>query len=433
MATGAVTKTIDDVDTTRTTDFTNLPTGWTTPSGGGLHLISTFLVDSLGRPTQLTDPNGNVTYETYNDPNHETRVYRGWTGTAPTGPTELYREDRPGSYVESLTMSATPHLTGSAPDGTEAVSGLQTLSREITNAAGQFVASDAYFNLSNVTYATTPRLGTLNSNYYETTVGYNHRGIQDRVVTPNGTIYRTVYDGLNRPVSTWVGTNDTPPSGEWSPTNNGAPANMIKTADFIYDNNTLGGATQVGDGNLTQVIAHPGGTAADRVGEVYYDWRDRAVASKAGVQASEDTTTHRPIVYMTFDNLDEVTQVQQYDGDGVTITSTNGVPNAPAAGKLRAQSNVAYDDQGRVYQTQTFSVDPSTGAVSTNALTSNIWYDHRGNVLETSAPGGLVGKMKYDGAGRETTSYMTDGGGGTSWASASSVANDNVLSQVETS
>src|SRR5258708_3496090 len=41
--------------------------------------------------------------------------------------------------------------------------------------------------------------------------------------------------------------------------------------------------------------------------------------------------------------------------------------------------------------------------------------------------------MKFDGAGGETTSYMTDGGGGTSWASASSVANDNVLSQVETS
>jgi hypothetical protein len=29
---------------------------------------------------------------------------------------------------------------------------------------------------------------------------------------------------------------------------------------------------------------------------------------------------HRPIVYTTFDNLDEATQVQAYDGDGVTIT-----------------------------------------------------------------------------------------------------------------
>src|SRR5262249_43989229 len=37
--TGAVTKTIIDVDTTRTSDFSNLPTGWSTPSGGDLHLI----------------------------------------------------------------------------------------------------------------------------------------------------------------------------------------------------------------------------------------------------------------------------------------------------------------------------------------------------------------------------------------------------------
>src|SRR5207248_5658752 len=32
QATGAVIKTIDDVDTTRTGDFTNLPTGWVTPT-----------------------------------------------------------------------------------------------------------------------------------------------------------------------------------------------------------------------------------------------------------------------------------------------------------------------------------------------------------------------------------------------------------------
>ncbi|MFL5245944.1 MAG: RHS repeat domain-containing protein [Gemmataceae bacterium] len=433
QATGSVVKSITDVDTTKTGDFSNLPSGWTTPSGGGLHLITQGTVDILGRPTSLTDPNGNISYETYNDPNHETRVYRGWTGTATTGPTELYREDRPGSYLEELTMTATPHVTGGVPDGTEGVSGLQTLARQITNSAGQFVASDDYFNLTGVTYSTTaPRLGTLNSNYYETTVAYDSRGRENRVLTPTGTIYRTVYDGLDRVVSTWVGTNDTPGSGYWSPSNNTPPSNMIKTADFIYDNNTLGGATQVGDGNVTQVIEHPGGTAADRVTQQYFDWRDRLVAGKAGVQGTEDTATHRPIIYTTYDNLDEATQVQQFDGDGVTITSTGGVPNAPAASLLRAQSKAAYDDQGRDYQTQTYSVDPTTGAVSSTAVTSNVWYDHRGNVLESSVPGGLVSKTTYDGAGREIVSYATDGASGTSWSNASSVTSDNVLSQIET-
>jgi len=50
------------------------------------------------------------------------------------------------------------------------------------------------------------------------------------------------------------------------------------TAD-VYD----GGA--VGDGNLTQETEYPGGSAANRVTNDYYDWRDWLVATKEGVQA----------------------------------------------------------------------------------------------------------------------------------------------------
>src|SRR5262249_11273481 len=88
QATGAVAKTIVDVNTSQTSDFTGLPSGWSTPSGGGLHLKTLMEVDSLGRTTKLTDPNGNITYTTFNDPGHEVRRYVGWqTGTnTPTGP-----------------------------------------------------------------------------------------------------------------------------------------------------------------------------------------------------------------------------------------------------------------------------------------------------------------------------------------------------------
>src|SRR5260370_294845 len=133
---------------------------------------------------------------------------------------------------------------------------------------------------------------------------------------PRGTIDRAVYDTLGRVASTWIGTNDTPTSGLWSPTNNNGTANMVEQTSNVYD----GGG--VGDSLLTQTTSYPGGTAANRVTNNYYDWRDRLVASKDGVQATEDTTTHRPITFNTFDNLDEVTQTQQYDGDGVTITSS---------------------------------------------------------------------------------------------------------------
>ena len=60
-------KTIADVDTTQTGDFADLPSGWSTPAGGGLHLTTTYEVDALGRTTKETDPNGDVTYTVYND------------------------------------------------------------------------------------------------------------------------------------------------------------------------------------------------------------------------------------------------------------------------------------------------------------------------------------------------------------------------------
>ncbi|MGH3578737.1 MAG: hypothetical protein ACRDU0_14425, partial [Mycobacterium sp.] len=188
----------------------------------------------------------------------------------------------------------------------------------------------------------------------------------------------------------------------------------------------------VGDGNLTQTTVYPGGSAANRVTQNWYDWRDRLVATKDGVQSSEDTTTHRPITYLTYDNLDAVTSAQVYDGDTVTLTSSGGVPQAPSSSLLRAQASTLYDEQGRAYQSQVFDVNQSTGAVSTNALTTNTWYDHNEQVLATASPGGLVQKAQYDGAGRVTVSYLTDGAGGSAWSNAGSVSGDNVLQQTET-
>jgi RHS repeat-associated protein len=431
-ATGAVNKTITDVDTTRTGDFQNLPAGWGTPAGGGLHLITQREVDILGRTTKLTDPNTNVTYTVYNDPNHEVRTYPGWqaaTNTT-TGPTQAWREDRQFStgYTEALTMSAAPAVSGGRPTGGEAVSSVQTLSRRYVSSGGQMVRADAYFNLTGLTYSTALYLGTAGTNYYSTLSDYDVRGRPNRTQLPTGTIKRTVYDGLDRVVSTWVGTNDTPASGYWSPTNNTPPSNMVQVTGNVYDS---GG---VGDGNLTQATQYPGGGAAARVTAGLYDWRDRLVLTKQGVQATENDGTHRPIFYRVYDNLGEVTASDRYDGDGLDLTNwpyTNGVPNPPSASLLRTHTVTAYDDQQRVYLTSTFSVDQGNGTVSANSLNTNTWYDHRGNVIKTSPPGGVVTKAAYDGARRVVRTYTTDEVASPSWTEAGTVANNNVLSQTE--
>ena len=76
-------------------------------------------------------------------------------------------------------------------------------------------------------------------------------------------------------------------------------------------------------------------------------------------------------------------------------------------------------------------MNPNNGDVSGSALTTNYYYDLRGNLVAESDPGGLWTKDVYDGAGDLTYEYTTDGAGGTSWADATSVANDNVLEQTQ--
>ena len=89
------------------------------------------------------------------------------------------------------------------------------------------------FNLSGLTYSTAANLGTENTHYYRTRYGYADEGRRDRVQRPTGTIERTIYDGQDRVVSSWVGTNDTPSSGLWSPGNNGGSANMAGRTHVI--------------------------------------------------------------------------------------------------------------------------------------------------------------------------------------------------------
>ncbi len=460
-ATGAVTKTIQDVDTTKTTDFQNLPPGWSSMNlpGTRLHLITRMSVDALGRTQVITDPNTNTTYTVYIDSNHEVRTYAGWhydtaTGTyRTTGPTRVSREDRAHdpSYVESYTMAAPPATDAShLPTGMEAPKGLQSLSRTYTNAGGLVVQQDDYFAVPDsldLTSLYPGAAGTVNAdgsvsgNYWPTYFDYDDRGRRERVQSPTGTIHRTIYDGLGRVVSTWVGTMDT----NWSDTTGCTGAmscNMVQVSANLYDSNG------VGDSNLTSHFNYPTpptpgnpNPADQRETDALYDWRDRQVVAKQGVQATEDHTTHRPIFYTVYDNLNEVTSSQRYDGDGValnTLSSTNGVPNPPSAGLLRSQMGTKYDNQGRVYQTNQFHVDQTTGAVANSTLDTNYWYDHRGNRIKTSMPGGQVTKTTYDGADRPTIVYTTDGGYDAppgqigNWSDAGTTLGDNVLTQVET-
>ncbi|MFL5330324.1 MAG: RHS repeat-associated core domain-containing protein [Gemmataceae bacterium] len=442
-ASGGLTKRIVDVDTVSnksdySTTYGTAP--WSTPSGGGLRLISQYAVDFLGRTTKVTDPESHVTYTFYDDDDHEIRVYPGWDSTThtTTGPIQVFREDWGREYREVLTMapSSIGYDTATlAPLGTDSISSVQSLSRTILNHAGQAIEQDAYFKLSDVTYgaATVTLTGPSSAvRHYATKTDYADRGGVKRTETPTGTITRYVRDALNRVIEIWVGTNDTPTTGYWSPTNT-TGADLVKVQTYEYDNGGMG------DNNVTKLTQIPGGSATDRITLTYFDWRDRAVATKQGAQSSETASldTNRPIGYRIYDNLNGVTEARTYDGDNVSITSTNGVPGVPSSSLLRSKSVTDFDERGRVYRVHSYDVDPSNGSVGSHELDSDTWYNRRGRAIKSLVPGGLVTKSVYDGAGRVTVQYASDGGSdpapgaSSNWSHADDVIDDIVYEQSE--
>ncbi len=448
LGTRAVVTQIIDVNTssgTQPSDYVAPPTslGWSTSSG--LNLVTSMTVDGLGRTTSITDPNENTTYTVYNDYQqndgtvYEVRNYPGWSSGQTTGPVRVQKEIRPTSYastynntavlLESLTMApSSPTTSGGIPTGQEGISNVQALLRQIMDQyANRPVYADQYYSFasggSTLSYSTSPTIGVQDTNYYRTSYYYDALGRRYKSVSDSGTITNRAIDPMGRTTSIWIGTND---SGWTEASGNSGSSNMTMVSSSQYD----GGG--VGDSTLTQITNYVDSTSSDnRVTQNWYDWRDRLVGSKLGVASSESDGTHRPITFNVLDNLGRIIERDRYDGDGWTPTVSSGAVSIPSGdtGNLRSKVVVAHDDQNRVYQTEQYSVDQSSGAVSSTALVSNVFYDHRGNLIETSNPGGLVTKSVFDGAGRIIRGYKTDGGSGSGWSNASVVSGDNILEE----
>jgi hypothetical protein len=116
------------------------------------------------------------------------------------------------------------------------------------------------------------------------------------------------------------------------------------------------------------------------------------------------------------DNLDRVTMVNRMD--------------TSASGTMLTQSTTAFDDIGRVFQTQVYEV--VSGTLS-NPQTSNMWYDLSGNLIKSQPAGSSAWvKMTYDGVGRTTASYVGYSTGTVNYAEAGSVAESIVFEQTFT-
>ncbi|MCG8651129.1 MAG: hypothetical protein MI861_14925, partial [Pirellulales bacterium] len=226
--------------------------------------------------------------------------------------------------------------------------------------------------------------GVENTNYQERHFGYDaETNLPTREISPDGTITRAVYDKVNRVEQTWMGTDDVPTVGtwrDWSPTNT-TGTDLVKVSQNTYDSGSAGGAS-----NLTKVETWVDSNTTRSTNYVY-DFRSRRIM----VIGEESQCTQN-----TYNNLNQLTEVTGHDG-------CTGTP--PVAGTLLSKQESFFDDRGRVYQSKTYAVDPSTGTVG-NALTESSWFDQGGNLTKQIAAGAgdAYSRNEYNNLGRVTVS-----------------------------
>jgi RHS repeat-associated protein len=397
---GTVVRTVEDVgglERTTESQFDEL----------GRQIISLGPVHELdGQPIQTVQWTVYKSqFETWTAQGYQTVVEESDSETEPVvtlvNPVSIQRRASDGSIVDSITA-----VRGSTVESNGALSASDSFpqsswtgwSRTYYDVAGRQTSQRVYHDIPS------SGEGTLGTNYLETTFGYDSLSRQNRILTPDGTISRTVFNGRDQATSSWVGTDDTGATDEHPPGEGGNGNNMVQLTITDYG---VGGSE--GNGQVTSVQTHINDNYLDiRITSYDYDWRNRRIRTYAG-------GTYRDEV--TLDNLGRVLISERFRAEGLDSI-------------LLSRSQSFYDTRGRQYRTRTWAV--SDAGVAGNYLESNQWFDADGQVIKSTSPGSqIISKMVYDNLGRVTNAYSAlYTGGGTD--DPTSVSGNVVLTEHQT-
>ncbi len=405
IVTGATTQMVEDVDNTQP----GFPTDWTRPAAlaAPLFLTTDYKCDDLGRTTQALGPEHAVdgvgvrtaTWTVYLDVQHQILSAQGYaTGLATSydftlvNPVSITQNDLARRVVDSIqavrASTAGPLTGGDSFDQSTWV----RWTHNIHNDASQLVATRAYCDIP------ASGVGSPGVNYDQTGYGYDSMSRPNRVVSPGGTITRSIFDTDDRPIATWVGTNDSGATDQ-QPHGGGARGNnMVQVTANTYS----AGCDCTQPNRVTQFVDD----TTQRVTSYTLDFRNRVTVIDGEIDFYRVNT---------YDNLNNLIQVDRYD------TSSNG--------NLIARNQSLFDNQSRVYQSITYSVDPSTGTVG-NALTTNNWYDEAGNQIKTLPAGSqMFTKMFYDSQARMYAMYQGyyTGSGSESYSEVGQITSNNKI------
>jgi RHS repeat-associated protein len=428
--TGSLVKTITDVDHSllNSTELASFPATGFPYHSSGLHLVTTYGIDSQGRTTRVTDPNGNTSYTIYDDAHHATFSVSGasltlststWGTLTAVTPISMSRDQilyaygtLTGTYSESLTFSG--RLSVEVVDGVLAIPGIdwtstvsavahfnligtgssespqftiQSLSRSLYNAGSQLVESDAYFNIDNDLYLSTGTMSAYagpantanpltNGSFEEPSVAtcQNYTGN----FSVNGWTGYCPGNGQNGNAGLVRGTSYglSPDDGQQQFTFNGAnpPAGGYIEQTFATT-----------PGRLYQVefaVGHSGANGAPLSLNAHVF--DDSSAELAGVSATPPT------------NAEYRTVTFQFVADSATS-------------RLRFTDTSGYNPISDLF------VD-GVSVTGGNAFYATFYgYDEQGRQARTVSPTGTITDITYDGLGRQTGTYIgTDDTPGTS-------------------
>jgi RHS repeat-associated protein len=213
---------------------------------------------------------------------------------------------------------------------------------------------------------------SIGTGYYETTYDYDRLGRLTKWTNPNGTVREQSYDMLDRLIVMREGTTGATP---------------VATTQYEYDS---GG---VGNGNLTSMTAVIDGSTGDRVTQYTYDERDRLILVENPLPPHE---------LFAYDNLDRLTQRALYE----TVPT---LPQAPTEETDRALFvEMLYGQRGLMFRERQ-RINPGSGGSSQGYLHTDYWFDEAGRVVGFAPPTSARTKTTYDGLGRPSVVYTSDG------------------------
>lgn len=424
--TGGLWQRITDVDTRRM-DPGVVPEGWTTPAGGGNHLISDFECDSQGRnlqelgPLHSCDMDGtskrvrSAVFRVYLDARRQRWTSQGYAlgdGYRTLGPVSIIQRDLRNQITDQI-QSSNPG--GDKIDGADRFpqSNWTKWTRSIYSDQSLLLATCAYHTIpaSDREVDQNPVPGFKNEHYLETSYDYDTQDRRNKTISPGGTITREVLDARGLVTERWVGTNDvgatdSNPAGSGPSSGN----NMVKVLANFYNNGQADNPGRL----IEEVRPFSGSTGDEQVIHYDYDFRGRRVLSS------------------TSDGIRVLIQATAYDNQDNPVSSTS-YHTAVADANRTAYQAAALDALSRPYLQQSYGVNQSTGAL-TYPLKTESWYDPRGLLIKTVNPGfnGYT-KTQFDTLRRVIASYLAYPPTGGLEGNSNEVTDDIVIEQSENS